>query len=320
MLPSYSSLIHIGHRTIKTIFDGPVVVQEKVDGSQISFGVNAEGELFMRSKGAQLNLAAPDKMFAKGVEAVQTVFTVHGLKPGFVYRGEYLQRPKHNTLAYDRTPKQHIVIFDVEDRNQGEQFFLTSAQAREEAERLGFEYVPIIYEGVVSDTTVLRGFLDRVSFLGGAKIEGVVVKNYSKFTTDHKVMMGKFVSEEFKEVHSGSWKEANPTQKDIQTRLIDGLRTPARFQKAVQHLRDAGVLTDSPKDIGPLIKEVQADIKKECLEEIADALVEHFLPHILRGVANAVPEWYKDQLLRKSFETEADPVVSDADPLTDVAE
>lgn len=297
-VPSYPSPVAIGHRSIAGLLDGPVVVQEKVDGSQISFCVDAGGELRVRSKGAQINVIAPDNMFSNGVEAIKAV--KDKLTPGFVYRGEYLKKPKHNALAYDRVPKNHIALFDIHDRNKGEEFYCDMNIVGDEAKRLGFDMVPVFHVGNVAIEQI-RGFLNNVSFLGGARIEGVVVKNYSLFTPDHKVAMGKFVSEAFKEVHSAAWKESNPTQKDVVERLIDGHRTPARWAKAVQHLREAGKLSDSPKDIGLIIKEAQEDVRRECRQDIADALVEYFLPGILRGVVNGIPEWYKEQLLISSL-------------------
>lgn len=294
-VPSYPSPVAIGHRSIAGLLDGPVVVQEKVDGSQISFRVDENGELFVRSKGAQINVIAPDNMFSNGVEAIKAV--KDKLVPGFVYRGEYLKKPKHNALAYDRVPKNHIALFDVHDTNKGEEFYLDMRDVAAEAERLGFDVVPVYFGVEMVTVEQIRACLDRVSFLGGARIEGVVVKNYALFTPDHKVAMGKFVSEAFKEVHSAAWKESNPTPKDIVERLIDGHRTPARWAKAVQHLRDAGKLTDSPKDIGLIIKETQDDVRKECRQDIGDALVEHFLPGILRGVVSGIPGWYKEQLM-----------------------
>lgn len=298
MLPSYASPVAIGHRSIADLLNSAVVVQEKVDGSQISFGLDAEGELRVRSKGAQINIVAPDNMFSNAVTVLMGI--KDQLTPGFVYRGEYLKKPKHNALAYDRVPKNHIVLFDVHNLNKGEEYYLSMDELAAEAARLGFETVPIFLTGAVT-VEQIRGCLDNVSFLGGARIEGVVIKNYALYTPDHKVAMGKFVSEAFKEMHSAAWKESNPTQGDIVQRLIDGLRTPARWHKAVQHLREAGTITDSPKDIGLLIKETQADIRKECLDDIRDVLCQHFLPGILRGVVGGLPEWYKEQLLAQSL-------------------
>lgn len=299
-VPSYASPYAIGHAAIPDLFDGPVVVQEKVDGSQISFRLNESGEVEVRSKGAQLHVVAPDKMFAAGVATVMGIASL--LTPGLVYRGEYLQRPKHNALAYDRIPLKHIVLFDIEDRRKGEGHFFTPDELSVAAADLGLSTVPVLFAGVIGSPDMLRGFLDSLSCLGGAKIEGVVVKNYAKFTADKKVMMGKFVSEAFKEVHAAEWKGSHPTQGDVQQRLIESYRTPARWAKAVQHLREAGSLEGSPRDIGHLIKEVGVDVKKECEDEIKAALFAHFWPHIQRGITHGLPEWWKEQLLAKSFE------------------
>lgn len=298
-VPSYASPYAVGHRAVSALFEGEVVIQEKVDGSQVSFGLNAEGEVECRSKGAQLHLTAPDQMFVQAVETVQRLKPL--LFPGVTYRGEYLKKPKHNVLAYDRVPKSHVILFDIEMPGQN---FLPPEQLDDEAERLGLESVPVLFRGEVTDPNQLRALLDSVSVLGGAKVEGIVVKNYARFTEDKKVMMGKFVSEAFKEVHAGEWRSANPTQGDVQTSLIAAYKTPARWAKAVQHLRESGQLTDSPKDIGALIREVGEDVQRECEAEIRDALFAHFWPHIRRGLTGGFPEWYRDQLMQSALRTE----------------
>lgn len=290
---SYPEIFNLGHRALRELFADPVLVEEKIDGSQFSFG-RFNGELRARSKGAVINTTLPEKMFSKAVENVGQL----DLRDGWTYRSEYLQKPKHNVLAYERTPKLNVIIFDI---NSGDECYLSYTEKMAEAERLGLEVVPILYEGMITEQKFLLDFLERVSVLGGQKIEGFVMKNYSKFGPDKKALMGKYVSEQFKEVHAHEWREANPTTGDVIQRLIVGLKTPARWQKAVQHLREAGELTDSPKDIGALIKEVQADIRKECGQEIAEALVQYALPHILRGTIAGLPEWYKEQLMQRQF-------------------
>lgn len=308
-IPSYPSLRTSGHREVGSIFDGEVVIQEKVDGSQFSCGVFVDetgaGVFQARSKGATLHIDAPDKMFAKGIEAMKALSDK--MKPGYIYRGEYLQKPKHNTLAYDRAPNNYVILFDIEDTTRGEQYFLSPEEVRAEAERLGLEVVPEIFRGKVSEIGFLRGLLERVSILGGAKIEGVVIKNYNKFTADGKVMMAKFVSEAFKEVHGGEWRKNNPTRGDIVNDLVLAHRTPARFAKAVQHLREAGRILGTPQDIGPLIKEVGIDVHKECAEDIKEALFKHFWPEIQRKIIAGVPQWYKDQLMEDALRADSDP-------------
>jgi len=298
---SYPSIFALGHRALAELFLDPVLVEEKIDGSQFSWGIFLDdmGELTLkaRSKGAELNLVAPEKMFHKAIEIINSL----PLHPGWTYRAEYLQKARHNALAYDRVPEKNLIIFDI---NTDHELYLPYDDKVMEAKRLGLETVPRIYEGMVSDVQMFRGLLDQPSILGGQKVEGVVVKNYSRFGLDKHVLIGKFVSEGFKEVHAAAWKEANPSKSDIIEELIFSLRTPARWNKAVQHLRELSQIEDSPRDIGALIKEVHADIEKECVDLIATKLLEWALPKIKRGVVRGLPEHYKGELLKRQFEDE----------------
>lgn len=290
---AYPKVNSIGHRQIAELFLDPVVVEEKIDGSQFSFGI-FDGELKCRSRGQQINMDAPDSLFTEAVEVV------HELAPklvdGWTYRAEYLKKPKHNCLSYERIPKKHLILFDV---NYGhESYYTKSEQKRVIAEALGLECVPCYYEGYIRSPEDLQQFIGRESILGGEIAEGIVVKNYSRFTPDGKALMGKFVRPEFKERHQGSWKEANPKQGDILQRLISEYKTEARWFKGVQHLGESGGISGEPKDIGPLIKEVQADIQEECGTEIRAALWSWAWPQIKRGVVGGLPEWYKEVLAR----------------------
>ena len=67
VINSYPKIYNIGHKYILDLFNEEVSVQEKIDGSQISFGV-IDGELCARSKGKDLVLDAPEKMFNKAIE------------------------------------------------------------------------------------------------------------------------------------------------------------------------------------------------------------------------------------------------------------
>ena len=293
---SYPKIYALGHKNIDELLFDEVLVEEKIDGSQISFG-RFNGELKIRSKGADIIPDAPPKMFAKGVEIIKTL----DLHDGWTYRGEYLDKPKHNALAYDRIPNNHIIIFDI---NVGEEDYISYSTKVAEAHRLGFETVPRLFYGTIGSANDVLSFLETPSILGGQKIEGVVIKNYKRFSLDKKVMIGKFVSESFKEVHRAAWKESNPTKKDVVDQLIEQLKTPARWNKAIQHLREAGTLTDSPKDIGNLIKEIQSDTIAECKDEIMEALYKHAIEHIKRGIIGGFPEWYKEQLMNKQFDND----------------
>lgn len=301
---AYPKVHAMGHAAIKDLFLDDVVVEEKVDGSQFSFGkfTSQEGTEYLRcrSKGVELTVEAPDKMFKRGVESARELFPL--LRNGWAYRGEYLNSPKHNTLSYARVPAKHVILFDI---NSGQEAYLTRAEKEAEAARLGLEIVPVVHVGKVADLEFFRSFLDRESILGGQKVEGVVAKNYKRFGLDGKALMGKFVSEAFKEVHGAEWKERNPGQGDIVARLAHKFRTPARWAKAVQHLKEAGALEGTPRDIGKLIPATGDDIQAECEAEIKQLLFDWAWPDVRRGVVSGLAEWYKGELLKAQFEPKA---------------
>lgn len=295
-IPSYPKVWNLGHRAVIGLTEVSVYVEEKLDGSQFSFGI-FDGELMARSRGQQLVLDAPEQMFARAIASIRERSNL--LTPGWTYRGEYLQKPKHNTLAYDRVPVGHIAIFDID---VGDQDYLHPEAKRAEAERIGLECVPLLFSGDVDSMAKLDELLDSTSALGGQKIEGVVLKPVApRFGEDGKCLLAKYVSERFKEIHAGEWKKSNPGKLDVIESLVAVYGTEARREKAVQHLSERGELTETPKDIGAILKEIGSDTKAECREEISARLFEWAWPQIQRGINRGTPEWYKRRLAAQQF-------------------
>lgn len=293
---SYPKVYAIGHRAVAELFDGDVLVEEKIDGSQFSF-CRLGDEVSLRSRGAQV-FPETAGMFAAAVKALDEL--KDRLHDGWVYRAEYLMKPKHNVLCYGRVPKFNLVLFDI---NIGDEVYLSREEKEAEAERIGMEITPVLFVGKVTNTEAIYEFLKRESILGGP-VEGIVAKNYLRFGMDKKCLMGKFVTEDFKETHSKEWKADNPAMGDIVDRIIATVRNENRWQKAVYRMRDAGKLEGSPKDIGALIREVQDDIRAEEKDFIAQRLLEYALPRVIRASTGGLPEWYKKQLLESAFPSE----------------
>ncbi len=287
----YGKVWAIGHRNTKRLFEGPVEIQEKVDGSQFSMG-RYNGELVCKSRNAILH-DPPQQMFAQAVETAQSL----DLIDGWTYRGEYLQKPNHNSLCYERIPEKHIIIFDID---KGHEDYANKHERYHECERLGLEAIPVLDNCQITTTDSLLSYLDRISVLGGAKIEGIVVKNYAICDEhDGHSLKGKFVSEQFKEIHGKEWKAKNPGGADIKRTIGETYQTDARWHKAIQHLKEAGTLTGSPKDIGNLIKAVQSDVLEECKEDIKEALFKWAWKDVSRMITYGLPEWYKRELMKE---------------------
>ena len=286
----YGKILITEHRYLDNLYDGEVVIQEKYDGSQFSAAMLEDG-VHVRTKSREYEIEAPEAMF---IAAHQTIKDIQDLlTPGSVYRFEYLSKPKHNVLCYDRIPLRHLVLFDVEYEPGA---YLSPKELELEANRLGVEPVKVLFQGYVTDKNFLLTLLENNSTLGGQKVEGIVVKNYNARSEDGKLVKGKIVSADFKEVHQADWKLRNPGRKDVIESIIDSYATVARFNKAILHLKEDGKLTDSPKDIGPLINYVKDDILAEEEESIKKVLFDYFKGDIMRGCTRGLPEYYKRKL------------------------
>ena len=195
------------------------------------------------------------------------------------------------------------MIFDID---RGEQDFLTYEEKVEEAARLDLDVVPLLHRGKIDDSETLCELLSKKSVLGEGEnrplLEGIVIKNYSKFDQYGKVLMGKWVRAEFKEGHQKNWKNVNPNRGDVIQKLIEIYRHENRWKKSVQHLKEKGALTGTPQDIGKLMKEVQTDVYTEEREAIEKALFQWGWKQIGRGITRGLPEWYKDQLAKEQFD------------------
>lgn len=295
---AFPKILHLGDKAILDIWDNEVEITEKVDGSQFGFGI-VEGELIVRSKGKVQDLDNPDKMFRLGVEYVKSI--KDQLTEGAFYYGEYLEKAKHNVLAYDRIPRNNIALFGV--KMAGE--FRPYEFIAHEAERLHIDIVPLIYKGKSNPEHVLE-LVEGISFLGGQEREGVVVKSYREWEWMrfyYTVMAGKYVTEKFKEVHRNNWSKENTGKGKFES-MAEQYAVPARYMKAVQHLKERGELEGTPRDIGKLMKEVKNDITEEEKENIKTQLWAIFGEDVLRTAAKRVPEWYKEQLLKGEINDE----------------
>ena len=296
---TFPKVHNLGTKYVRDIFMEPVEITEKLDGSQFGFGI-INGELIVRSKGTIIDQDNHDNLFNEGVAYIKSIEDL--LPNNMFFYGEYFKRPRHNTIAYDRIPKHHIALFGIVvlpdmfvDDYDWIQYY---------ADLFDIEPIPLLHRGMVYSKDFLSQYMNQVSVLGGAKVEGIVVKNYQLSTVINQDYMlpitcAKLVSEEFKEVHRGRWKDEETKGGKLE-QFYNQFRTPARWAKAVQHLKERGELTDTPKDIGALFKEVSIDIEAEEKEFIMEQLYLMHRKDLLKHATHGMPEWYKEQIASQS--------------------
>lgn len=302
MLKPFPKIFTIGQKYIKDIFEGNVEITEKVDGSQFVFG-KVNNQLFFRSKGAVINPEVCPNLFKPAVDYVLSIQDRFEPYENFVVYSETLSKPKHNTLSYSRVPKNHIAIYGVSD-GAGEVFLSQHVLLQQVAAEFDVDVVPLLFYGNVHSPEGIRELLDLESFLGGEKIEGIVVKNFNKtlLVGDQVVplMSGKLVSERFKERHK-SWPKEHTPRGKFDT-FKESFRTNARWIKAIQRLGEDGKLEESPKDIGILLKYLHQDLEAEQKEDIKEELYNLFIREIKAEAVKGFPEFYKEYLVNKNVE------------------
>lgn len=306
----FPKIWHVGSKEAENLLRGPVEVTEKVDGSQFAFGLDELGVLHMRSKGSRLFHPTEDKLFKPVVDWVQTLLPrsdFQGCK-GHTYYGETLAKPRHNTINYERTPLSHFVLFGC--RRPDGSWVDSHDDLRLISIFLGCDVAPLLYQGELN-LEKMKELMVAKSYLGGDTIEGVVIKNYGQLAVSaySRECFAKHVRESFREANGMNF----PSKKDSTEAFYEQFRTEARWRKAIQHLREASQLTDSPKDIGSLLIEIQNDLKEEETQNIKEALFKMHINNICRAAIRGFPDFYKQKLLEKQFESqeegEGSPVV-----------
>lgn len=300
MVKNYGKVYTLGHPALLRegkIMDGCVFIEEKVDGSMWRCGV-FDGQLIMASRNRVVNDENMPNMFEKAAEITRGFASK--LSEGWTYFFEYMREEKHNTLEYDSVPKNHLMLFDIE---KGNGVYADVDEKRDIANFLGVDCAPMLWHGHNPSAELIDTLSHKTSYLGGPHREGVVVKNYDRWGADGKFLRGKYVREEFKEIHGKDWKVRNPSQTDLVQKWCDSIQTDALRHKAVQRLKERGELSDTERDIGLIVKEVQKDIYAEVKEPLLEELwKKRIKKRVLKAAGGGVAEWYKKILLERQCE------------------
>ncbi len=305
MLNGYPKIWALGSPEVRdNLFRGGVEVTEKIDGSQIGFGLDDAGRLLIRSKGAFIYnsgyVREPDSLFKAAVDYIISI--KDRLHPQTAYYGEVLSSKHHNTLTYGSVPRNNVVLYGI--CSQGH-WADDHEVLRKTAETLGLDAVPLLFSGVITNKSQLDEMMESISYYGETKVEGVVIKNYNQLAVSaySSACFGKFVSERFKEANSATWSGKTSKIEDF----YRGFTNKARWEKTIQHLRDDGKLSDSPKDIGLVIETVLSDFETEQKESVKEQLYRVYIREIKRHVTAGLPEWYKNELAAGSFTSVIEP-------------
>lgn len=296
-IENYQKIQQIYNKEVKDILTADnVVIEEKIDGSQFRIQIETDGTIGCGSHHQELSMV--DSQFKLATSIAESIFAGHVPKERITIFCEYLKSPSHNTLTYERVPKQNLMLFDVLIGDK----YLNRVQKEAFAAVWNMELTPCLYQGPGKDISIekVNELIQGISVLGKTKMEGVVIKAYDTFYDINlypylqgHFKMAKIVRPEFKEVNG----ENQSNQNNHLERIKEKYRTTARWDKAIQYCKDQGLVTDSMADMKHVIPRIKDDLTTEEKDNIKEDLWKAFGDEIIRSSVRGVPEWYKEKLM-----------------------
>lgn len=299
--PIYPKIISLGGKGTEEIFMDEIICEEKIDGSSVRlYNDNKILRIGSHKKELSLNIDIPDaKMFKPFLIWIkENENKLLELIPNkHILFGEMSQN--QNILKYNQ--KHPIILFDIAKVTEfGLDFIDNYSVLVDYSKRLQIPVVPLLYKGRVTDKEELMELLNKESFLGNTKVEGVVVKNYARPNRFGRELFAKIVNEDFKEIHQKVWK--GQKYKAIEEIIAEKYFTSARLQKAIQRAKEEGKYEGELRDLSYLIGDVIKDIREENGEDIKEEVFQVYWRIISRIISGRVPMEYKKFLEEKISE------------------
>jgi hypothetical protein len=304
----YPKILSLGHELVAEIFDNPVELTEKIDGSQCRVHL-AEGFCGCGSKNAGI---ADQKTFRIAHEQTDRMYEEkmwEGWGEDVTLFCEFLSKEKHNVLKYDRVPYNNLYLFGaiIDDTH------VTTEKLEALARDLHIEPPSVLAsKKEIKSQDELEEYLTITSVLGGTILEGIVIKNYHQsypplLTSTQAFfgypLAGKIVRNDFKERLDKEWKVKKIKESAIE-RVTAEFLTEARFNKSIQHLQDEGKLTSEMKDMKVLLPEFWNDLMDEEKDEIIKIAMSDFWKILKKRCDSYVVNNYKEHLIKKQFNNE----------------
>lgn len=190
----------LSEREVGELLAGEVVVEEKIDGANLGFSLDDDGQLRAQNRGQYLiephggqfrRLSSWLALHADGIASA--------LSGGHLMLfGEWCAA--QHSVRYTRLP-DWFVVFDVYDRTQGR--FWSSARRNALAIDLGMAHAPRLASGRLTMTQIQEELASQTSQFGEEPMEGVVVR---RETTQWCEARAKLVRADFMQSIDDHWR------------------------------------------------------------------------------------------------------------------
>ena len=206
----YPKVLSLGQPLIVDIFNDPVEISEKIDGSQVRINLT-ESHVQCGSKNVNI---ADEKMFTIAHEQADRIWKDRAwcvFGDDVTLFCEFLNKEKHNVLKYNHICRNNLYLFGGMCNGR----HLRTQELIELANELDIEPPNILASEIkIDNQDDLNEYLKIQSVLGGTLLEGIVIKNYhgtypallvsTQIFTNYP-LVGKLVRTDFKERLNKEW-------------------------------------------------------------------------------------------------------------------
>ena len=183
-----------------------------------------------------------------------------------------------HTVLYPEERYQTAYFYDV--WNLEECRYLPQDQVKSIVHQLGYNYVPVLYEGEFESWEQIKTLVGTTA-LGGLQGEGVVIKNMTMLNDPEAKFPAylKIVGDKFKETKAvkGLVKKLDSEEAERKEKLraaLDSVVTEARVRKLVLKMVDNGTIPEDwgKKDLGTISKRIGDILFNDCMKEEPDTV------------------------------------------------
>ena len=253
----WPKISNLGEGTTSALFEEKVVVEEKIDGSNISIMFDYDFGIKANSRRGIIDIDNPPASCRNGIAHLINVS--HMLSPNVTYFFECRDSVESHHTPYKRTPLNGLVLLDIVDFED----WYTSGEKQLIAKALSCDEPYITELESPWSLNKLADIIDKDSMLGN-NMEGVVVKTIDK----PERIMAKLVRDEYIEYFIPNVDESVDN--------ISSIVAEIRFEKVVQKMLDAYELKNDRSDIGKIITVIWKDICDEESEKLSELTSNQF--------------------------------------------
>lgn len=259
----------------------PVIVQEKIDGELITFGLDEKGVLYIKNQYEMLHKNCHEK-YQNLVDHIHSKITTirRFFTPNDCAFGIFLATTQHNLVKYERVPFNNLIIFGALKHDRYCNYYPFS-------DILGFEMIQH------TKLTEYKSSVIEKSFNGaqlGGEVAGYVIKEL-EFSTKYPKMA---------KAYTANFKLLLDAEKHKSEIKKDEWYSHDTWLKVYQELEAKNQLSGMQVDAENIAARViQESLTPEIIERIKDDLYSKYTFKLYNELKQLIRKWYNDLILRK---------------------